>query len=227
MDGSAESLSGHLETLKQRGTALLLLSHPSVRPDCSDLLGSDTERRRRLFVTTDGRSAAEPFPGAPEPATAAHVTVGSETTRAAAAATVGPSVRGDDARDSSGAWHTHVEDSTDLASVASAVHGQIGRFERYDPSPGELRLCFDSLNPLVDRLDERELFRFLHVVTHRVRAADGLGHFHLTVDADERLTRTLAPLFEAVVEQRRTPAGLANRWRFRDVDVETDWILVE
>lgn len=227
MDGSVESLSAHLETLKRRGAALLLLSHPSARPNCRDLLGDGEEQRRRLFVTTDGQSAAEPFLESPEPATAAHVAVGTETTRAAAAATVGPSVRADAARAPTDAWYTRVEDQTDLASLGASIDDQLDRFEQYDPSPGELRVCFDSLDSLVDPLDEPKLFRFLHVVTNRVRVASGLGHFHLTAGADEQLTETLAPLFDAVVEQRRTPAGLANRWRFRDIDVETDWILVE
>jgi hypothetical protein len=228
MDGSVESLSDHLATLKSRGANLLLLSPPSVRPSCRGLLGDDGATRRRLFVDTgDGSAAAGAFveDGPRNPAVLGYVTVEGAGTRAAAAATVGPSPRSDGAEDVG--WHSRVESAADTTGLALAMHRHLERFESRDPDPGEVRVCFDSLDPLVETLDDSDLFRFLHTVTNRVRSADGLGHFHLTDCAEETTIETLRPLFEATVEQRSTPEGPAQRWTFRDTDVETDWIPVE
>lgn len=226
MDGSVESLNEHLTTLKSQGANLLLLNPPSVRPSCHGLLGGEKETRRRLFVTTDSNSdAAESVLEAEthDPTLVGHVDVSTEATRAAAAATVGPSPRSDDGTD----WRTRVEETDDATGIALALHHHLERFESTDPDTGEVRICFDSLDPLVEALETPVLFRFLHTVTNRVQGADGLGHFHLTDCADERTIETLRPLFEATVEQRSTPGGPAQRWTFRDADLETDWIPVE
>ena len=43
-------------------------------------------------------------------------------------------------------------------------------------------------------------FRFLHVVTGRVKTAGGVGHYHLDPEAHDRQTlATLKGLFDAVV----------------------------
>lgn len=226
MDGSIESLSEHLSTLKARGANLLLLNPPSVRPSCRGLLGGDRETRRRLFVTTNGRSdAGEVIPedGPHDPALVGHIQVESASTRAAAAATVGPSLRTDDGVE----WRTVVEGEDDPTAIALAVHRHLEGFESADPDAGEVRLCFDSLDPLVETLETPVLFRFLHTVTNRIRGTDGLGHFHLTDCADDRTVETLRPLFDGTVEQRSTPEGPAQRWTFREADLETDWIPVE
>ncbi|MFD1587864.1 hypothetical protein ACFR9U_12810 [Halorientalis brevis] len=67
------------------------------------------------------------------------------------------------------------------------------------------RLCFDSLTALLQYADLKRAFRFLHVVTGRVKSAHGVGHYHLDPDAhDEQTLATIKGLFDAVVEVDET-----------------------
>ncbi len=67
------------------------------------------------------------------------------------------------------------------------------------------RLCFDSLTALLQYADLKRVFRFLHVVTGRVKSANGVGHYHLDPDAhDEQTLATIKGLFDAVVEVDET-----------------------
>ncbi|MFB6180230.1 MAG: hypothetical protein ABEI77_10970 [Halorientalis sp.] len=67
------------------------------------------------------------------------------------------------------------------------------------------RLCFDSLTALLQYADLKRAFRFLHVVTGRVKSANGVGHYHLDPDAhDEQTLATIKGLFDAVVEVDET-----------------------
>jgi hypothetical protein len=51
-----------------------------------------------------------------------------------------------------------------------------------------------------------------------------MGHFHLRVDHDSDHVRLLEPLFDAVVEVRRTDTGRQQRWHLRDKGLESDWL---
>lgn len=61
-------------------------------------------------------------------------------------------------------------------------------------------LCFDSLTTLLQYTDVRTLFRFLHVVTNRLRGIGAFGHFHIDPTAhDQQTVSQLVPLFDAVI----------------------------
>jgi hypothetical protein len=63
------------------------------------------------------------------------------------------------------------------------------------------RLCFDSLTALLQFVELRRAFQFLHVVTSRVSSADAVAHYHLDPQAhDEQTLATMRGLFDAVVE---------------------------
>ena len=71
--------------------------------------------------------------------------------------------------------------------------------------PGSQRLCFDSLTALLQFVEVRQAFQFLHVVTGRVSSAGAVGHYHLDPDAhDEQTLATIRGLFDAVVEVDET-----------------------
>lgn len=204
-----------LASLKRRGSNLLLVGAANDHTHgeaCRRFLGEDSTDRRRLFVFTDRDrcSADRPSTVAGEAAVIQYDT----PTRGAAAA-VGS--QADSLRP-----HQHV---SDLAGLGAAVNESIEEFQRPgDLDPADLRLCFDSLRPLLEDHDEQEMFRFVHALTSDVRSARGMGHYHLPVAFDNATVRTLSPLFDAVVEIRSHDSGPQQRWHLRDADITTDWL---
>jgi len=64
-----------------------------------------------------------------------------------------------------------------------------------------IAVCFDSITSLLQYADLQRAFRFLHVVTGRVKTVGGVGHYHLDPEAHDRQTlATLKGLFDAVIE---------------------------
>lgn len=92
--------------------------------------------------------------------------------------------------------HT-VSDATDLVSLGQTISRQLSDWEFTN---GQTVVCFQSLTPLIDAVELRQLFRFLHVLCHRLKTAGAVSHFHLDPEAiDERTIYTLIPIFDAVV----------------------------
>lgn len=62
-------------------------------------------------------------------------------------------------------------------------------------------MCFHSLTTLLQYVDVERLFRFLHILTSRVRQADGLAHYHLDrASLESETLGTLSRLFDATVD---------------------------
>lgn len=61
--------------------------------------------------------------------------------------------------------------------------------------------CFDSVTSLLQYADLQRAFRFLHVVTGRIKSVGASGHFHVDPEAhsDQDLA-TLKGLFDGIVE---------------------------
>ena len=58
-----------------------------------------------------------------------------------------------------------------------------------------------TLTILLEYVDFDTAFRYLHILTHRVQAADAIGFYHMDPDIhDEETVNTLKTLFDAVVE---------------------------
>ncbi|QSG02602.1 DUF7504 family protein [Natranaeroarchaeum sulfidigenes] len=104
---------------------------------------------------------------------------------------------------------------TEIDLLASRVDGL---------SPGELRLCFDSLGPLFVEHDPEQLFRLLHLVSASVRRSDGIGHYHLRVDRKSDHVNLIEPLFDVLVEVRRNDGIAEQRWHLLGKDVSSDWL---
>ncbi len=118
------------------------------------------------------------------------------------------------------------DDERSLSEISSEVVDSIDALtDRADGlSPGEVRLCFDSLGPLFVDHDPEQLFRLLHIVTSSVRRVDGIGHYHLRVDRDSDHVNLIEPLFDALIEVRRNDGVPEQRWHVLGTDVSSDWL---
>ncbi|MFB6163861.1 MAG: hypothetical protein ABEJ31_01755 [Haloarculaceae archaeon] len=91
-----------------------------------------------------------------------------------------------------------VEKAADLTGIGIVLSDFLATAGERD---GPTRLCFDSLTALLQFADLKRTFRFLHVVTGRVKTADAVGHYHIDPRAhDEQTLATITGLFDAVVE---------------------------
>jgi hypothetical protein len=122
----------------------------------------------------------------------------------------------------SAAKTTQIDEGLDELGVA--ISRSIAEFEAASDglAPAELRVAFDCLPSLTERLDDEPLFRFLHLLNAQVRSVDGMIHVWLPQPRTARLVRLFEPLFDAVVELR-VNGMLTQRWEFRDSDVSSDW----
>lgn len=89
-------------------------------------------------------------------------------------------------------------------------------------SPGELRVCVDSLKPLLDRHGVRAVKPFLETITGQIREKNGMGHFHLPVDREHALIEELLPLFDIQIELRDG----THRWHLVEDDIQTEWLRI-
>jgi len=228
-DTDRSAFVSKLRELKRNGSSLLVVGNvpeSAVTHVCHSMLGDETATgRRRLFVSTDSDhprigdrlSAANDRPD-PETTTLVSWTTAS---RSAAAASLGESQQSPgDAIDP-----VRVE-SDQLSALGIAIAREIDALEAADGelSPSKLRVCFDSLVPLSASFDDAALFRFLHVLIGRIRAASAMAHFHFPVAYDSTHVRTLAPLFDAVVELRIADGRPQQRWHLRDEGLRSGWL---
>jgi hypothetical protein len=246
--GSPEAIArfrNRLAELKRNGCNILLVGTDALGPACERLLGeSSAGPRYRLFVTTDtGPATAHAKFDATQPGPyrdAAAVVNWDADVRGATAAEGpeefgGPTeerdCRGSDgettARDADGPpFREEFVESDDLRDLGTTVEETIESFEaeKGDLSPAELRLCFDSVTPLVADHEYRDVRRFLLGLTETVESVDGMAHYHLPADYESETVETLEPLFDAVVEVRRAEGELEQRWHLTESDITTDWL---
>lgn len=202
-----------LASLKREGSNVLVTgagAGDAHGEACVRLLGDSVGDRRRAVVATE-RGGCVPTHALPADARTVHYET---ATRSAAAAP--------DAREFAPA----PDRVADLASLGDAVTDLVEDADRDvgGLAPAQFRLCVDSLRPLLEEYDERELFRFLHAVTADVRAARGMAHYHLPLSYDTETVQTLAPLFDAVVEVREGGSGARQRWHLSDAALDTEWL---
>jgi hypothetical protein len=64
-------------------------------------------------------------------------------------------------------------------------------------------VCFGSLTKLLQYVDLKTAFRFLHVMTRQVKQVGAVAHFHIAPDAhDEQTLATIQSLFDRIVDGR-------------------------
>lgn len=205
-----------LSSLKEKGSNILLVGRTSGeahRAACERLLGDGNDPRRRLYVYTAENESCGFAPTAPSADDHARIVAQS-------------TADGDDVNEAApSAIERTVVDSQLLAPLGTEVIDVLAEYdEEYELEPAELRLCFDSVTPLLREHKSENVFRLLHMVTSRVREVDGMGHFHLPLGRDSDYVHLLEPLFDAIVEVRQTDDGLEQRWDLRDRDTDTGWV---
>lgn len=224
--GTDDAFASALHSLKQDGCALLVVGTPpdfAFESVCQQMLGDPTySTRRRLVVATD-KDVTDACTrlqtiASQDSATAKVLSFRSE---ARTATTQSPSQPAQP--------HVPVEHvpGSSLSELGIAVSEAIAEFEA-DASldPAELRVCVDSLTPLVDR-DREQLFQFLDLLNERIRRASGMGHMHLPINRESELVHLLEPVFDAVIELRVQDNTPQQRWYLPDEDLQSGWIVRE
>lgn len=114
--------------------------------------------------------------------------------------------------------------SVDLSTLERDMIEAIDAFDAAADglAPAELRVCIDSLRPLVDRHGLAGVESFLTTVTERIHETNGMGHVHFPIDLDCVTVSRLSPLFDVIIEVR--PGK--HRWHLLDSDILTDWLAV-
>ncbi len=214
-----------LADLKRRGSMTLVVG--SVPAEAYHrvsrrMLGDPTNggERRRLLVVPDAdrESAVERlrYAGPTDPSHAQIVTY--ESTARSAVTSGGPNAD---------IPPVHRVDGS-LADLGAAITESIERFEAVAGAfdPAELRVGVDPLAAL-EGYDTQSAFGFFHVLGRQIRAANGMAHVRLTREYDQPEVRTLAPLFDAVLELRLDGYRLEQRWHLDDGRIVSDWLPVE
>lgn len=213
--GDVSRFRRELTRLRHDGAALLIVGDAvdAHRGFCHQVLQRETVSRR-VFVDTDASTTYRPGQPGPRPRGTddAYVQFEAET-RSASATTV--------ADDDTPATHVST-----LVELGEQVSADITEAAAAVDEPAALRLCIDSLLPLVDATDDRQVFRLLHPVLAESRRASAMAHVHLPVERSAFLVALYRPLFDAVVELRVRDGLADQRWRLDDADVTTEWLPV-
>jgi len=192
-DGKGEPIPGGVS-----GARNVLLGAPAEEDvadeACTRLLRERSIEGPLLFVTLseapDERLATWRAHGGEDPESIGFVTAG-DTMRSAAAAAGAvvspaptPTVR----------TAPHQGDLTGIGIETSALLSELGAQDR------PASVCFHSLTTLLEHVDPRDVFRFLHILTGRIEEAGARAHYHVDTAAhDEQLFGTLDPLFDATL----------------------------
>jgi len=94
-----------------------------------------------------------------------------------------------------------VENPSDLTGIGIELSELLSGMATAAADDEQIAVCFDGITSLLQYADLQRAFRFLHVVTGRVKTVGGIGHFHLDPEAhDPQTLATLKGLFDAVIE---------------------------
>ena len=96
-----------------------------------------------------------------------------------------------------------VERPDDLTGVGIRIHQCLDEFDCR-----RTIVTIDSLTILLQYVEMRAVFRFLHVLTNRIAGTDVVAHYHMDPGAhDDRTIAILGSLFDAVAEYEGGAAG--------------------
>lgn len=91
---------------------------------------------------------------------------------------------------------TTISEPSDLTGIGIKVNQCLSAWKDDDVPTV---VCFDSVTTLLQYVDRRRAFRFLHVLARRVRSVDGVGHYHVDPGAhDEQTLATVEGVFSDV-----------------------------
>lgn len=227
---SDRTFARSLATLKRRGSNLLVVGSvaEAVRTAASRRFLGDgvAESRRRLFVFTDAAYTDVTVGRGPVTSETTRVVTQSIPTRSVASTqATSTEARPTSPTSPETVDHRHV-DSESLGTLAWGIERELTAFERDTGpfSPGELRLCFDSLTPLLSAHETPAVLRFLRAIGNRIRAESGMAHYHLPVARSDPVVDDLSRLFDATIELRLSGGVPEHRWILHDDAFESGWL---
>jgi hypothetical protein len=218
--GGSATFAKALASLKRRGSNLLLVGpayEAAHLPASRRLMGDADTPRERLLVLTDRGAAREArLPDGAGPVR----TVTHQSLTRSVAARPSPAPRPLSPSGPDGEPHDP------LVALGNEVADEIeAADERAEGlAPSQLRVCLDSLGPIIEEHDHERVVAFLHAMTSDVHRVNGMGHYHLPVPADAEVVELIEPLFDAVVELRVGTDGPQQRWMLTDGRGSTDWL---
>lgn len=188
--------------------ATVLVESASTDPErpatCSDLLHRQSAARENLLWVTYTHGPDEKLQSwrrhtDATPANLGVVSVGdSMRSAAAASAAVGGPAGG--VPDEAGGGVPNPVEAVENPSDLTGLGITVGRYFEAWGTDHPTNLCFDSITALLQYVEFETAYRFLHVLTGRVAAAGGVGHFHVDPAAhDDQTVASLQTLFDAVV----------------------------
>ncbi|MFB6205616.1 MAG: hypothetical protein ABEJ05_03685 [Haloglomus sp.] len=220
-----------LARLQRDGGALLVVGTPpgdTHERACSRMLGSRDQRR--VVCLTDGRCSAGPERARPtdrllEFAADARSAVASGCGDPGGGDAAAPLFDTDTDRECDGTDTDRECDETDPTEVetAAAFGARVAEAVADAADATDLRVCIDSLLPLVDELGEERAFRWFHTAAADVRSAGGVCHAHLPLARENDLVRRFEALVDATVELRLVDGRPEQRW-FVHGSVGSDWL---
>lgn len=90
-----------------------------------------------------------------------------------------------------------VSDASDLTGLGIRISEALAAWQ----TEASTTVCFHSVTGLLQFTGLRRGFQFLHVLTKRVEAVDGIAHYHMDPSAHDRQTlATIRCLFDTVIE---------------------------
>ncbi len=208
-----------LRRLKRVGGNVLVVG--AVPDDLVDvastsLMGDRGRDRRRLFALLDRDIDVVYTRLSPEDASTAQVVDYAATARSAVGShstvDIGPTPR----------IAAEPDDIDGLEDAIDSALRMITAAET-EPNPATIRLCVDSLRPIVEDRDVEVTERFLESVCQSVKAVSALGHYVLPIERSSKTVRQLEALFDATVELRVGESGAEQRWHLHESNYTTDW----
>jgi hypothetical protein len=93
---------------------------------------------------------------------------------------------------------TEIVDPTDPMEIIVSLSQQL---QAWTDGETQLVVSMQTLTVLLEYIDFDTAFRYLHVLTHRIRAAGAVGYFQMDPDIhDPETINTIMTLFDVVVE---------------------------
>lgn len=182
VDGACASLLSDADPLRGNVLLVTLLESPDRRLDALRRWAGQLPGRVAVVSVGDsmrsaGAAGASNWPGSAAGAGADHGT--------------GSASRGN-------IRTTSVSDPGDLTGIGVKIEQVLSAWTDED---APTRTCFHSLTCLLQYADLDRVFKFLHVLTSRIEASNGLAHFHMDPTAvDDRTLATVRSLFDVVSE---------------------------
>jgi len=109
-----------------------------------------------------------------------------------------------------------------LAPVYATLVDQINTANS-NYSASELRVCIDSLRPVLDTYPEETVAEFLDDLTHEIDDRRGMGHFVLPVAHDSEAVEQIKQHFDIIAPLRVEDGTPEQKWVFPNEGRTSDW----